>query len=102
MELVRFKKRECKYDVMQKQVRRFKKSGRDEGVVFLGVAQEKVRMPRTTRIRTESGGNIPSIWQPAQRRRITSAPKTGARSEWTVTHVLLLKSNHPHGTYRFQ
>lgn len=61
LELVRFKKGERKDAVMQKQLRRFKKSGRDEGVVFVGVAQENARVPRTTRIRTESGGTIPWI-----------------------------------------
>ena len=61
LELVRFRKRQRKDDVMQRQLRRFHKSGRSEGVVFVGVAQEKVRVPRTTRIRTESGGTIPWI-----------------------------------------
>jgi hypothetical protein len=61
LELVRFKKGERKDEVMQKQLRRFKKSGRDEGVVFVGVAQENARVPRTTRIRTETGGTIPWI-----------------------------------------
>jgi hypothetical protein len=61
LELVRFKKGERKDDVMQKQLRRFKKSGRDEGVVFVGVAQENARVPRTTRIRTATGGTIPWI-----------------------------------------
>ena len=61
LELVRFRKRQRKDDVMQRQLRRFHKSGRSEGVVFVGVAQENVRVPRTTRIRTESGGTIPWI-----------------------------------------
>jgi hypothetical protein len=58
LELVRFKKGERKDSVMKKRLRRFKKP---EGVVFVGVAQEKVRVPRTTRKRSESGGTIPWI-----------------------------------------
>ena len=55
LELVRFKKGQRKDDLMKERLRRFKKP---EGVVFVGVAQEKVRVPRTTRIRVESGGKI--------------------------------------------
>ena len=58
LELVPFKKGERKDDEMQRRLRRFKQ---DEGVVFVGVAQENARVPRTTRIRTESGGTIPWI-----------------------------------------
>jgi hypothetical protein len=58
LELVRFKKGQRKDDVLQDKLRRFKK---DEGVLFVGVAQEKVRVPRTTRKRLESGGTIPWI-----------------------------------------
>lgn len=58
LELVRFKKGERKDSVMKQRLRRFKKP---EGVVFVGVAQEKVRVPRTTRKRVESGGTIPWI-----------------------------------------
>jgi hypothetical protein len=58
LELVRFRKRERKDDVMQKELRRFKKSGKAEGVVFVGVAQEKVRVPRTTRKHFGGGGTI--------------------------------------------
>jgi hypothetical protein len=61
VELVAFKKGERKDDVMQKKLRWFLKAGRTEGVVFVGVAQENTRVPRTTRIRTESGGTIPWI-----------------------------------------
>ena len=58
LELVRFKKGQRKDDVLQKKLRQFKK---EEGVIFVGVAQEKVRVPRTTRKRLESGGTIPWI-----------------------------------------
>ena len=61
LELVRFRKRERKDDVMQRELRRFKKSGKTEGVVFVGVAQEKVRVPRTTRKHFDGGGTIPWI-----------------------------------------
>lgn len=49
LELVRFGKRERKNDVIQRQLRRFKKAGKTERVVFVGVAQEKARVRRTTR-----------------------------------------------------
>ena len=55
LELVRFQKGQRKDRVLQHKLRAFKK---DEGVVFVGVAQEKVRVPRTTRKRLESGGTI--------------------------------------------
>ncbi len=58
LELVRFQKGQRKDDVLQHKLRRFKK---DEGVIFVGVAQEKVRVPRTTRKRLESGGTVPWI-----------------------------------------
>jgi hypothetical protein len=58
LELVRFKKGQRKDDVLQRKLRQFKKP---EGVIFVGVAQEKVRVPRTTRKRTPSGGTIPWI-----------------------------------------
>src|SRR5512140_2268050 len=45
VELVRFKKGQRKDEIMKAKLRRFKK---DEGVLFVGVAQEKVRVPRTT------------------------------------------------------
>lgn len=58
LELVRFRKGQRKDDVFKKKRRSFKK---DEGVVFVGVAQEKVRVPRTTRKATPAGGTIPWI-----------------------------------------
>lgn len=61
LELVRFKKGQRKDDEMQKRLRAFLKSGRTEGVVFVGVAQENARVPRTTRIRGTNGGTIPWI-----------------------------------------
>jgi len=56
--LVRFQKGQRKDDVFQQKLRAHKK---DEGVVFVGVAQEKVRVPRTTRKSTPGGGSIPWI-----------------------------------------
>jgi len=58
LELVRFHKGQRKDDVLQQRLRNFKK---DEGVVFVGVAQEKVRVPRTTRKAGLGGGTIPWI-----------------------------------------
>lgn len=58
LELVRFQKGQRKDDVMQERLRHFKAS---EGVVFVGVAQEKVRVPRTIRKHLSSGGTIPWI-----------------------------------------
>jgi hypothetical protein len=58
LELVRFQKGQRKDEVLQQQLRHFKKA---EGVVFVGVAQEKVRVPRTTRKATPNGGTIPWI-----------------------------------------
>ena len=58
LELIRFQKGQRKDQVLQDRLSRFPK---DEGVIFVGVAQEKVRGPRTTRKRLESGGTIPWI-----------------------------------------
>jgi hypothetical protein len=58
IELVRFQKGQRKDDVMQERLRHFQAS---EGVVFVGVAQEKVRVPRTIRKHLSSGGTIPWI-----------------------------------------
>jgi len=58
LELVRFKKGQRKDDVLQQKLRRFQKP---EGVIFVGVAQEKVRVPRTTRKAGLGGGTIPWI-----------------------------------------
>jgi hypothetical protein len=57
--IVRFRKGERKDDVMQKHLRRFK--GR-EGVLFIGIAQEKATVPRTVRKRFGPGeGTIPWV-----------------------------------------
>jgi len=58
LELVRFQKGQRKDDVLQQKLRRFKKP---EGIIFVGVAQEKVRVPRTTRKACPGGGTIPWI-----------------------------------------
>jgi hypothetical protein len=58
LELIRFKKGQRKDDVLQDKLRKFKKP---EGVIFVGVAQEKVRVPRTTRKALPGGGTIPWI-----------------------------------------
>jgi hypothetical protein len=58
LELVRFKKGQRKDEVLQQKLRHFKL---EEGVIFVGVAQEKVRLPRTTRKALPAGGTIPWI-----------------------------------------
>jgi hypothetical protein len=58
LELVRFKKGQRKDAVLQQKLRAFKKP---EGVLFVGVAREKVRVPRTTRKACPGGGTIPWI-----------------------------------------
>ncbi len=58
VELVHFQKGQRKDDVFQQKLRHFKKA---EGVVFVGVAQEKNRLPLTTRKATPNGGTIPWI-----------------------------------------
>jgi hypothetical protein len=58
LELIRFQKGQRKDDVLQQKLRRFQKP---EGVIFVGVAQEKVRVPRTTRKACPGGGTIPWI-----------------------------------------
>ena len=57
--IIRFEKRQRKDEVMQKHLRKFK--GR-EGVLFIGIAQEKATVPRTVRKRFGTGeGTIPWI-----------------------------------------
>jgi hypothetical protein len=58
LEVVRFQKGQRKDDVLQQKLRSYKGH---EGVIFVGVAQEKARVPRTTRKRVGSGGTIPWI-----------------------------------------
>ncbi len=59
IEIVRFQKGMRKDDVMQKRLRKFKTP---EGVVFIGIAQEKATVPRTIRKRFgEGGGTVPWI-----------------------------------------
>ena len=60
IDLVRFQKGQRKDDVMQRRLRAFKKE-HQEGVVFIGVAQEKARVPRTVRKSFGDGGSIPWI-----------------------------------------
>jgi hypothetical protein len=60
IDLVRFKKGQRKDNVMQARLRAFKKN-LQEGVVFIGVAQEKARVPRTVRKAFGNGGTIPWI-----------------------------------------
>jgi hypothetical protein len=55
---VRFQKGQRKDDLFQKHLRNFKAQ---EGVVFVGVAQEKVRVPRTVRKTFGQGGTVPWI-----------------------------------------
>jgi hypothetical protein len=56
--LVRFKKGQRKDDVFKQKLRSFKPK---EGVVFVGVAQEKNRVPRTMRKHFGPGGTVPWI-----------------------------------------
>jgi hypothetical protein len=56
--LVRFEKGVRKDEVMKKELRKFRGH---EGVLFVGVAQEKARVPRTIRKRFGDGGSIPWI-----------------------------------------
>ena len=57
--IIRFEKRQRKDDVMQKHLRKFKGQ---EGVLFIGIAQEKATVPRTVRKRFGTGeGTIPWI-----------------------------------------
>ena len=56
--LVRFQKGQRKEALFKKHLRAFKPA---EGVVFVGVAQEKVRVPRTVRKHFGQGGTIPWI-----------------------------------------
>jgi len=60
IDLVRFEKGQRKDDVMQRRLRAFKKKYQ-AGVVFIGVAQEKARVPRTVRKAFGDGGTIPWI-----------------------------------------
>jgi hypothetical protein len=60
IDLVRFKKGQRKDNVMQARLRAFKKN-LQEGVVFIGVAQEKARVPRRVRKAFGNGGTIPWI-----------------------------------------
>lgn len=55
---IRFKKGQRKDDVMKDQLRRFRYS---QGVVFVGVAQEKCRVPRTIRKHFDNNASIPWI-----------------------------------------
>jgi len=56
--MVHFQKGQRKDEVMAKRLRRFKAQ---EGVVFIGIAQEKARVPRTIRKAFGDGGTIPWI-----------------------------------------
>jgi hypothetical protein len=56
--LLRFEKGVRKDEVMKKELRKFRGQ---EGVLFVGVAQEKARVPRTIRKRFGDGGSIPWI-----------------------------------------
>jgi hypothetical protein len=56
--LVRFQKGQRKDDVFKQRLKKFKAA---QGVVFVGVAQEKARVPRTVRKHFGQGGTIPWI-----------------------------------------
>jgi hypothetical protein len=61
LDLVRFAKGQRKDEVAQERLREFQQSGRTEGVLFVGVAQEKAWVPRTIRKAVGEGGSIPWI-----------------------------------------
>ena len=56
--LVRFQKGQRKDDIFKQRLKKFKAA---QGVVFVGVAQEKARVPRTVRKHFGQGGTIPWI-----------------------------------------
>lgn len=58
LELVRFQKGQRKDDVFKSCLKKFRGT---EGVVFIGVAQEKARVPRTIRKQFKNGATIPWI-----------------------------------------
>jgi hypothetical protein len=58
LELVRFQKGQRKDDVFKRHLKKFKAN---EGEVFIKVAQEKARVPRTIRKNFGKGGTIPGI-----------------------------------------
>ena len=58
LELVRFQKGQRKDDVFKSRLKKFRRA---EGVVFIGVAQEKARVPRTIRKQFKNGATIPWI-----------------------------------------
>lgn len=58
IDMIHFKKGVRKDDVMQKRLKKFTPA---EGVVFIGVAQEKAIVPRTIRKSFGDGGTIPWI-----------------------------------------
>jgi hypothetical protein len=60
IDLVRFKKGQRKDAIMQARLRAFRRKHK-EGVLFIGVAQEKARVPRTVRKAFGNGGTIPWI-----------------------------------------
>jgi DNA-binding HxlR family transcriptional regulator len=59
LERIHFPKGQRKDQILKKKLRSFT---REEGVIFVGVAQEKARVPRTTRKRMEGGGTMPWIF----------------------------------------
>jgi hypothetical protein len=58
LDLVHFQKGQRKDDVFKSRLKKFRKT---EGVVFIGVAQEKARVPRTIRKQFKGGATIPWI-----------------------------------------
>ena len=58
LELVRFQKGQRKDDIFKSRLKNFRGT---EGVVFIGVAQEKARVPRTIRKQFKDGATIPWI-----------------------------------------
>ena len=80
--IIRFEKGMRKDDVMHKRLRKFKAR---EGVVFIGIAQEKARVPRTIRKGFGEGeGTIP--WIDYTTAMVKSRAKRGASSLRISTH----------------
>ena len=84
--IIRFEKGMRKDDVMHKRLRKFKAP---EGVVFIGIAQEKARVPRTIRKRFGKA-RAPSRGSTTPRPWLTTIIFTAWTKLWTLLHQVLL------------
>jgi hypothetical protein len=78
--VVEFASGQRKDDVMREHLAAFRAAGRTEGVVFIGRAQEKVRVRATTRRRDAEGNSYP--WLVRDSRVVTGYPVI-APVKWT-------------------